>query len=305
MGECRLLRRPGLAQQEVGQIGVGCILLEPGGYVVVDAGGLAHLPAPLVVAAAVGKQGDTTASQAFQPFYGQSATARRGHPQVLRTVGGHDECRLLALDDADVLLRVPVQQVFAIQALVERPVQGQPSGTYQCDVRPALVAAAVAVGMVLHDVSAVYASLAVYLPEDDVALPGGSHEVVVVDAPQLLLTDGEACGDGLRQPLPKGALRRMAAQDVGRVQWLEGRQGWWRCVLRFRLNTHLCPLVVAVVFGRGVVVAAGVLVVALAHRVVHVAVAVLGVDVAHQALPSSALRTGELAGLVARQVLAL
>ena len=66
-----------------------------------------------------------------------------------------------------------------------------------------------------------------------------------------------------------------------------------------------CPLVVVVVFRGLVVVAAGVLVVALAHRVGNVLESVLRVDIAHEAFLLSAVRTGELTGLVTRQLLTL
>ena len=97
----------------------------------------------------------------------------------------------------------------------------------------------------------------------------------------------------------------MAEPDVSHIQRNEGRQRRGHCVSRFRRDTLARPLVVAVVLGGFVVVAAGVLVVAFAYRVGHVLVAVLGVDIAHETLPFAAVRTGELLGLVARQSFAL
>ena len=52
-------------------------------------------------------------------------------------------------------------------------------------------------------------------------------------------------------------------------------------------------------------IAAGVQVVSLAHLVGEVAVVVMGIDVAHEALLPAAVRAGELTGLVARQAPAL
>ena len=220
---------------------------------------------------------------------------------MLGTDGSHDERRLLTLHQADMTVWIACQQVLAEEALVQLPVLGQHALTDQRYVCPALIAAAMAVGMVLHDVAAVHQPVVVYLPEDDVALVGGAQQVVVVDAPDIASRQVEPWRQAGGEPIPEGALRRVAARDVGHGQRLEGRQRCGHSVLRFSRNMLTCPLVVAVVVGRRVVVAAGVLVVALAHRVGHVLKSVLRVDIAHQALLLSAMRTGELAWLVARQ----
>ena len=281
-----------LTQHEVGQIGVGPVALQAWRQVVEDAGGELHLMAPLLVAATVGEQGDATASQTVQTLCRQSAAARRGQPKEFRTGGSHDEGGLLAFHQADVLVGIACQQVLAVEALVERPVLWQLACTDQRYVRPPLIAAAMSVGMVLHDVAAVYLPLVVYLPEDDVAASGGSQQIVVVDAPDIIGRQMEALGHIGDQPIPESALWRMAAVDEGHGQRLEGRQRL-RLAMVVRIGLGFGgPLVVAVVVRRLVVVAAGVLVVAFAHRVGHVLVAILGVDIAHQALPFAAVRTG-------------
>ena len=93
----------------------------------------------------------------------------------------------------------------------------------------------------------------------------------------------------------------MAAQDILHGDGLECRQWLGRAVAFLACSWFLCPLVVTVVVAGLIVVAAGVLVVALAHAVGHVLVAVLGVDIAHEAFLLSTMRTAELAGLMARQ----
>ena len=52
--------------------------------------------------------------------------------------GGHDEGGLLALDEADRGLAAQGQQVLAVEALVELPVQGQTALADELHVRPAL-----------------------------------------------------------------------------------------------------------------------------------------------------------------------
>ncbi len=67
----------------------------------------------------------------------------------------------------------------------------------------------------------------------------------------------------------------------------------------------MCPLVVAIVLGGLVVVAAGVLVVAFTHVVCNIAETVLYIYIAYEALLLPAMRTGKFTGLMARQFLAL
>lgn len=235
----------------------------------------------------------------------EAAAATGGQPQLVRAEGCHEERRLLALHQTDVRLGTARQQVLAEEALVELPVGRQQSDADEPRVRPPLEALAVAVGAVLHDVAAVHPALLVHLPEDDGAAARGTDEVVVVDALQAVAADAQAAGDDVGEPLPENTPWRMAAHDVAHIQRLERRQGCGRCMLRRNRNTLFGPLVVAVVVRGFVVVAARVLVVALAHRVGHILVAVPGVHIAHEAFLLATVRTGELAGLMARQTLAL
>ena len=195
------------------------------------------------------------------------------------------------------------EQMLAVETLVELPVGRQQSCTHQWDVRPPLKAPSMTVDAILHDVPCVYQSVFANLPEDDVALAGGSDAVVVVDLQQSLQADVETLCHIACEPLPEDAVWRMAALYELRGQWLEGRQRA-RLAVAVGVDRRLgCPLVVSVVFTGFVVVSARVLVVALAHAVCHIAETVACIDVAHQALFLSAVRTGQLHGLVARQPL--
>ena len=290
---------------EVAEVGVGRIGLQAVGDVVVDAGGELHLTAPLLVASAVGKEGDATATEAVQLVGAESAAAGSGQPQVLRLQGGHDEGGFLALDEAHTGVRSACEQVLAEEALVELPVGRQQSCADEGYVRPPLESVAVAVGAVVHDVTAVDPVLTVYLPEDDVASAGGAQLVVVVDLPELLGGEVQTVGHAGAEPLPEDAVRRVAATDVLGRHGLEGRQRVGLAVAVRVFPGFGGPLVVAVVFRGFVVVAAGVLVVALAHRVGDVLECVACVYVAHQALLLVAVRTSQLHGLTAGEPLGL
>lgn len=195
--------------------------------------------------------------------------------------------------------------MLAEETLVELPVGWQQSRSHQRYVCPILVVVAMTVYAVLHDVSGMNQALMVYLPEDDMTIPGGSDAVVVVDLLQPLPADIEAGGYIGCEPLPEDASGRVTAVDEGHGQRLEG---WQRLRLTMAVRIDLGfggPLVVTVVFRRLVVVAARVLVVTLTYGVGDVAEAVAGIDVTHQALLLSTMRTGKLTGLVACQSLAL
>lgn len=108
-------------------------------------------------------------------------------------------------------------------------------------------------------------------------------------------------------------MRRLAAQHILPWQWLEGWQGLHSgtqvshlgLTASETLSRPIVPRIVAVILRRFVVVAAGVLMIALANGIGNVAKAVLRVHVAHETLPSAAVRTGELTGLMARESLGL
>ena len=67
-----------LAEQDVDEIGVGRVLFQLLGDGVMDAGGLLHHRAPLLVAAAVGKDGDAATAQAGELLCGEAAAAAGG-----------------------------------------------------------------------------------------------------------------------------------------------------------------------------------------------------------------------------------
>ena len=199
------------------------------------------------------------------------------------------------------------------EALVQLPVGRQQPLAYQRYVRPALEAVAVAVRAILHDVTAMRQSPVVYLPEDDVAAACGSDAVVLIDLLQSRWSNAEPRGHIRRHPLPKNTAWRLAAHNVFHRQRLEGRQRR-RCGTQVShlwltasetLAYPFVPRVVVVVFRRSVVIAAGVLVVAFAHRVVQIAKTIVGIDVSYETLPLAALRTGELTRLMAGESLGL
>ena len=213
-----LLRR---LQEQVGEIGIGGILLQPVGDVVLQSGGPLHHLLPLLQAAAVGEEGEATVSQALYLLSIESAATCSSKPKHLGVTGSQDKCRLLALHDADVGLGVKRQQVLTEEALVELPVGRQQFLLDKRAVRPALIALAVPVAPVLHDMAAVHQSDVVHLPEDDAAPACGSYAVVLIDALHLLRSELQPLGAITGKPLPEGAARRMAAQDVLHGQGLE------------------------------------------------------------------------------------
>ena len=162
-----------------------------------------------------------------------------------------------------------------------------------------------AVYAVLHDVSGMNQALMVYLPEDDMTIPGGSDVVVVVDLLQPFPADIEAGGYIGCEPLPEDASGRVTAVDEGHGQRSEG---WQRLRLAMAVRIDLGfdgPLVVTVVFRRLVVVAARVLVVTLTYGVGNVVEPVAGIDVSHQALLFTTVRTSQLHGLMSGESLGL
>ena len=90
-----------LTKQDVDEVGVGRVLLQLVGDGVVDAGGLLHHLAPLLVAATVGEDGDAATTQAGELLCGETAAAASCKPELVWMSAGHDEGGLLALDDAD------------------------------------------------------------------------------------------------------------------------------------------------------------------------------------------------------------
>ena len=300
-----ILAAASLPQQHVAEVRVRGIGLQLHRHAVLDARGALHLSAPLLVAAAVGEHRDLPSLEAADALGRQAAAAAGGQPQVLRPAGCHHEGRLLALHQAHMGIGTAAEQVLAEQALVERPPRRQHPRPYQRYVRPALKAAAVAVGAILHDVARVYPLLLVNLPEDHAFPARGANEVVIVHAPQLLLRQAQPRGHVAAEPPPEGASRRPAAHHILHRHRLErGRRRGRAVAFRMRLEFPR-PRVVTIIIARLVVVAAGVLVVALAHAVGHIAQAVPRVHVAHEALRLAAMGAAQLAGLMPRKPFAL
>ena len=319
-----------LLKEEVGEVGVRGAGFELGVDGELQAAGLLHGVLPLVEATAVGKEGEAAVAQALDLFGIESAAAAGGQPQQLGVARGEYECGLLALDNADVSLGTLGQQVLAEEALLQFPIGRQlPSGHHSA-VHPALMATAVAVGTVLHDVAGAHALLLVDLPEDDFRVRGGSDKVVFVHVLQGSGLEVEAGCGVAGEPLPEVALRGVAArnevagQGLQRTRKAAGRTvGLNACLLAtlskalpttglILLPTALIiavglrlPRVVAVEFCGAIVVAAGLLVVAAPHAIIKVAIIILGIYIADKALPATALRTGALLLPTPREALAL
>lgn len=103
-------------------------------------------------------------------------------------------------------MRTATKQMLSEVALIELPIRWEQLPPYESGVYPSLISVSVAVGSVLHDVSAVYEALLVNLPEDDVVATGGAQHVVVEDAFKVFWFDAQPGCCVVGQPLPQGTL---------------------------------------------------------------------------------------------------
>ena len=287
------------SKQHVAKVGVGWKCFQVMVNVIVNPRGLRHLVFPLLIAAAVREERHPSPLQTCHLLWRQSTTAGSSQPKILWLIGRHDKRRLLALDDTYVGIGSPGKKVLSEKALVKLPVEWQFPSLDQRYMRPSLIAFSVAVYAVLHDVSAMYLPCVVYLPVDDATLVGCTYQVVFVHTVCLLPRKAEPVGDMGSEPLPEDAARRVTALYILDGNRLEGRQA-------YRLAVSACtwlarPLVVAIILPRLIVVATGVLVVALAYVVGHIAIVVVRVDVTHETFLLAAVRAGELSLAASRQ----
>lgn len=166
-----------IVEDDIENVGVGWVLLHP----IHDGDARYAAPfdllEPFHVLATIGIDDDATAFELLDIVDTQILTASRGEPYEIGTEHGHDDCRLLALDDADRFVGELRQQVFAKEALREGPVLRQLTFSLERGVDPSRVASAVAIGAVLHDLASVHPILCVYLPEDDLTQLCGTEAV--------------------------------------------------------------------------------------------------------------------------------
>lgn len=81
-------------------------------------------------------------------------------------------------------------------------------------MRPPLKALAMTVETVMHDMSAMYLLLTVYLPENDIPFLCCANEIVIINAVDLFWGETELAGNRGREPLPENAMRRVTARDI-------------------------------------------------------------------------------------------
>ena len=111
-------------------------------------------------------------------------------------------------------VRTKTKQVFAKEALIELPVWRQQSYSNERYMRPSLKAFAMAIETVVHDMSAMYLLLTVYLPENDIPFLCGTNEIIVINAADLFWGETEFAGNSGGEPLPECTMGRMTARDI-------------------------------------------------------------------------------------------
>ena len=104
-------------------------------------------------------------------------------------------------------LWLPTEQMLTKEALIECPIGRQQSFPNERNMRPSLKAFTMTVETVVHDMSAVYLLLMVYLPKDDITFICGSNEVVIKYTLDLFWRKVESLGYIRRKPSPKSTIR--------------------------------------------------------------------------------------------------
>lgn len=288
------------SEDEVDKVGVWWILFHAVVDGVGDAADVLHLLLPFVIASAVGEDGDTSSTQAFEFLWCDTVTSACGKPEQVGVDGCHDDGCLLAFHEAYLCIGTARKQMLSEEALAQVEALWQVVLLKQFAVHPRAILPPVAVRFVAHNLSGAHLSLLVYLPEDDPALIIGTYLVVVVYLPESVLTDVEHWCHKVLCPFPENALRRVVLAEEMRWQWDEWWR-WWRWgglamgERKFAPAVFLPhPWVVLEVFLGSIVVAARLLVVASAYAVVKVSALVLGVHIPYEALPSATVRAGGL-----------
>jgi len=171
----------------VGQVFGGGVLLKNGADGDVEIRVAGQLLGPVVESVDVGEGDDLPAGEDGQAVGVELRFAAGGEPEVAGHEAGADDGGLLGLDQGDGLAGVGRQEVFAEEALGQRPVAWQLTGLLHQGVDPGDAAGDVGVfdavaglRVVLHHFAGSAAALGIELEEDGVS-PAGDSEAVFVD----------------------------------------------------------------------------------------------------------------------------
>ena len=171
----------------------------------------------LAVRVGVGEENDFSASQGTELVCLDVAQAASGEPHMLREVFAENDCRLLALDNSNILFQQRIERITRIlkQVSAEEAMAGGNSisicptvaaGEQGADLCGVALLVAVAVLTVVHHLAVVDVAIGSDLPEDDTALKG---------APQSVATGG----------MQHLLLRKIARIDYGTAELALRRQG--------------------------------------------------------------------------------
>lgn len=304
------------ADEPVGNVDVvlavfgGAMLLEEVGHLDAQVGEFRGFLAPGVVAVNVWEGGDGSALQHVQPCIELGLPAG-GQPDELGNESGADDGGLLAFDQSNRLLREERQEVFAEEALRQRPFLRKLAGVFEEGMHPGdaafgvLVLDAVAgLRVVFHDLAGADAALNVNLVEDNGMVAGDTDAVFVDEAFQDdgIEDGGKEAGEVRRAVRPEGLGHDVLGERVHFVHRVDGWTGWTMVDGFVEPVRGLAPvlgigpgfrMVLEVLAGGVVVVAAG-FVVASAY-VVGQGLA-LAVDVEGEAAFAAAARAGVAGG---------
>ena len=294
----------------VGPVLLGAVLLEEVGHFDAQLREFRGLLAPGVVAVNVRKCSDGSALQDIEPGIELGLSAG-GQPDELGDEAGADDGGLLGFNQCNRFLREERQEVFAEQALRERPFLRELAGVFEEGMYPGdsafgvLVLDAVAgLRVVFHDFASTDAALGVNLVEDDGTVPGDSDAVFVDEAFQDdgIEDGGKELGEVRRAVGSQGLGHDVFGERVHFVHRVDGWTGWTLVDGFIQPVRGLAPVfgigpgfrvVLEVLAGCVVVVAAG-FVVATAH-VVGQGLA-LAVDVEGEAAFAAAIGAGVAGG---------
>jgi len=294
----------------VGPVLLGAVLLEEVGHFDAQFREFSGLLAPGVVAVNVREGGDGTALQHVQPRI-ELGFPTGGQPDELGNEAGADDGGLLAFYQGNRFLREEGQQVFAEEALGERPFLRKLAGVFEEGMHPGDAAFAVFVldavaglRVVFHDFAGADASFRVNLVEDDGTVASDTDAVFVDKAfeDDGVKEGGEETGEVGRAVRPEGLGHDVLGERVHFVHRVDGWTGWTTVDGFIQPVGGLAPvlgigpgfrMVLEVLAGGVVVVAAG-FVVASAY-VVGQGVA-LAVDVEGEAAFAAAIGAGVAGG---------
>ena len=218
----------------VGPILLGAVLLEEVGHLDAQVREFRSFLAPGVVAVNVRKGSDGTTFQHVQPRIELGLPAG-GQPDELGNESGADDGGLLAFDQSNRLLREERQEVFAEEALRQRPFLRKLAGVFEEGMHPGdaafgvLVLDAVAgLRVVFHDLAGADAALNVNLVEDNGTVAGDTDAVFVDEAFQDdgIEDGGKEAGEVRRTVRPEGLGDDVFRERVHCVHRVDGWTGW-------------------------------------------------------------------------------